>query len=39
VQSYGVLTDRREAYREVLDAAAIARVDELAGDLYAEVRG
>jgi hypothetical protein len=39
VQSYGVLADRAEAYREVLDAAAIARVDELAGDLYAQIHG
>lgn len=39
VQTYGVLADRAEAYRDVLDAAAIARVDELAGDLYAEIRG
>jgi hypothetical protein len=39
VAQYGVLKNRTEAYREVLDAAAIARVDALAGDLYAEIGG
>jgi sulfotransferase family protein len=39
VETYGVLADRAEAYRDVLDAEAIARVDELAGGLYAEIRG
>ena len=34
VQSYGVLAGRAEAWREVLDTEAIARVEELAGDLY-----
>ncbi len=39
VAQYGVLKNRTEAYREVLDTAAIARVDELAGDLYAQIGG
>ncbi|HKP17935.1 MAG TPA: sulfotransferase [Gaiellaceae bacterium] len=34
VQRHGVLRDRTSAYRERLDAATIARIDELAGDLY-----
>ncbi|MGE5272761.1 MAG: sulfotransferase [Verrucomicrobiota bacterium] len=34
VSSYGVLSDRTTAYRESLDEETIARVDELAGDLY-----
>jgi hypothetical protein len=38
VQSYGILTDRTSAYREALDAETIARVDELAGDLYERAR-
>jgi LPS sulfotransferase NodH len=37
VGRYGVLSDRTEAYREALDEGTIARVDELAGDLYARV--
>ena len=39
VQSYGVLQKRAEAWRDVLDAGAVARVEELAGDLYAQARG
>jgi hypothetical protein len=39
VAQYGVLKNRTDAYREVLDAAAIARVDELAGDLYGQIGG
>jgi hypothetical protein len=38
IPSYGVLADRAHAYRDVLDTQAIARVDELAGDLYERVR-
>jgi hypothetical protein len=34
VARHGVLADRTTAYRESLDAETIARVDELAGDLY-----
>jgi hypothetical protein len=34
VAYHGVLPDRTTAYRESLDAETIARVDELAGDLY-----
>jgi LPS sulfotransferase NodH len=37
VGSYGVLSDRTEAYRDALDEETIARVDELAGDLYLRV--
>jgi sulfotransferase family protein len=43
VESYGVLSERVNAYRDVLESEAIARIDELAGDLYervsSEVRG
>ena len=39
VQSYGVLQKRADAWREVLDPEAVARVEELAGDLYAQARG
>jgi hypothetical protein len=39
VEGYGVLSDRTDAYRDALDAGAIARIDELAGDLYERVRG
>ena len=35
---HGVLPDRIGAYRETLDAATTARVDELAGDLYERVQ-
>jgi len=38
VARYGVLADRTEAYRSVLDEATIGRIDELAGDLYERVR-
>jgi sulfotransferase family protein len=34
VAEYGVVGSRAEAWREVLDAGAIARIDALAGDLY-----
>jgi hypothetical protein len=34
VQTYGVLKSRAEAWREVLDGEAAARVQERAGDLY-----
>ena len=34
VQSYGVLADRAEAWRDVLDAETAGRVEELADDLY-----
>jgi len=37
VDRHGILTERAEAYRETLDAATVARVDELAGDLYDRV--
>jgi Sulfotransferase family len=38
VADYGVLVERASAYGDVLDPALIARVDELAGDLYARVQ-
>ena len=38
VQQHGVLRDRTTAYREALDPETIARVDELAGDLYEQAR-
>ena len=38
IASYGVLADRAHAYRNLLDTQAIARVDELAGELYERVR-
>jgi hypothetical protein len=34
----GVLAERAHAYREVLDQRTIARIDELAGELYERVR-
>jgi sulfotransferase family protein len=34
VDSYGVVADRTDAYRDVLDADAIGRIDELAGEIY-----
>jgi hypothetical protein len=37
VGSYGVLSDRTEAYRDALDEETIAQVDELAGGLYVRV--
>lgn len=36
VANYGIIPERSQAYREVLDAATVAGVDELAGDLYAQ---
>jgi hypothetical protein len=38
VQQHGVLRDRTTAYKEALDPETIARVDELAGDLYEQAR-
>jgi Sulfotransferase family len=38
VERHGVLTDRVGAYREQLDDATLARVDELAGDAYEQIR-
>jgi hypothetical protein len=35
VERLGILPERVDAFRDELDAATIARVDELAGDLYA----
>jgi hypothetical protein len=34
VQSYGVLADRAEAWRDVLDQETAVRAEQLAGDLY-----
>ena len=34
VERHGVLPERAESYRRSLDAETIARIDELAGDLY-----
>ena len=34
VQGYGVRAERTEAWRDRLDAETVARVEELAGDLY-----
>ncbi len=34
VDWYGVLPERVNAFREVLDAGVAARIEELAGDLY-----
>ncbi len=39
IERHGVLADRVDAYRETLPAATIARIDDLAGDLYQEVAG
>jgi Sulfotransferase family len=39
VDRHGVLADRVGAFRETLDASTVARVDELAGDLYERIRG
>jgi hypothetical protein len=39
VERHGVLDDRLDAYREDLDAATAARIEELAGDLYDRVAG
>jgi sulfotransferase family protein len=38
IANRGVLADRAHAYRDVLDRHAIARIDELAGELYERVR-
>ena len=35
VQEYGILQERTTAYRDSLDAATIAQIEELAGPLYA----
>ena len=32
---HGIVAERADAYRDVLDAATAARIDELAGGLYA----
>ena len=34
VEGYGILRNRTQAYRSSLDDATLARVDELAGDVY-----
>jgi hypothetical protein len=34
VEQYGVLSERVDGYRKTLDAETMARVEELAGDLY-----
>jgi Sulfotransferase family len=34
VEGYGVLSNRTNVYRDALDAETVARVDELAGDVY-----
>jgi hypothetical protein len=34
IERYGVLGERVDGYRQTLDAETIARVEELAGDLY-----
>jgi hypothetical protein len=39
VAQYGVLKNRAEAWRDVLEPDAIARVEDLAGDLYSEAAG
>jgi Sulfotransferase family len=36
VERHGILPERTSAYRDVLDAETVARVDELAGDLYTQ---
>jgi hypothetical protein len=37
VDRHGIVADRADAHRDVLDAATAARIDELAGGLYARV--
>jgi Sulfotransferase family len=37
VQDYGIRPERARAYRDVLDPGTIARIDDLAGDLYEQV--
>jgi Sulfotransferase family len=34
VEAYGILPERTEAFREVLDQPLIARIEDLGGDLY-----
>jgi hypothetical protein len=38
VDDYGVRPERSDGWRDTLDAATVARVEELAGDLYAQAR-
>jgi hypothetical protein len=38
VEGYGILGNRTRAYRDSLDEETIARVDELAGDVYERAR-
>ena len=38
VAGYGVLAERVDAYRDLLDPAVVARIDELAGGLYEDIR-
>jgi hypothetical protein len=38
VEGYGILKNRTDVYRDALDADTVARVDELAGDLYERAR-
>jgi hypothetical protein len=37
VERNGILPERTTAYRDVLDEATLARIEELAGDLYDRV--
>jgi hypothetical protein len=39
VEGYGVRPERTEGWRDKLDAETVARVEELAGDLYARAAG
>jgi hypothetical protein len=39
VESYGVRPERTEGWREKLDGETVARVEELAGDLYERAQG
>ncbi len=39
VAEYGVLRNRAEAWRDVLEPEAIARVQDLGGDVYSQIRG
>ena len=38
VAGYGILAERGDAYRDLLDPAVVARIDELAGGLYEDIR-
>jgi hypothetical protein len=38
VERYGVVADRAEAFRDALEPEAVARIEELAGDLYERAR-